>query len=105
MHCRSVLLTALAAATASAPLVASLPSPPSLLQQIPFTSPSKSSASSPFNGLVSIEQDDEEYSVFSHSHFPGHKIRAIQPKGFCDTSVEQWSGYLDTPNSRHFYFW
>merc|ERR1711939_1253530 len=100
MHSRGLLLTVLAAASAS--LVASLPSPPSL--QIPFSANTSPNVN-PANGLVRVEQDDEEYSVFSHKHFPGHKIRAIQPKGFCDTAVEQWSGYLDTPNSRHFYFW
>lgn len=94
----TILVTALAA---SASLVGALPSPQ--VQQIPFTSPNAVRPSS--GSLVRIQQDQEDYTVFSHEHFPNHKVRAIQPKGLCDSKVEQWSGYLDTPNNRHFYFW
>lgn len=48
---------------------------------------------------------DESFTVFKHEDFPTHEIRAIQPMGFCDSTVQQWSGYLDTPNNRHMYFW
>jgi hypothetical protein len=52
-----------------------------------------------------VDANEEDITTLSHDHFPGHKIRAVQPRGFCDSTVEQWSGYLDTPNDRHFYFW
>ena len=60
----------------------------------------------PFRPLVQDGLDSEGVTVLKHStHFPNHTIRAIRPEGFCDSGVEQWSGYLDTPNNRHFYFW
>jgi cathepsin A (carboxypeptidase C) len=52
-----------------------------------------------------LEEHDGAVTIFKHDNFPTHQIRAIQPRGFCDGTVEQWSGYLDTPNNRHFYFW
>jgi cathepsin A (carboxypeptidase C) len=53
---------------------------------------------------ITIEQD-ESFMTFKHEEFPTHEVRAIQPLGFCDSTVQQWSGYLDTPNDRHLYFW
>ncbi|KAJ1946056.1 hypothetical protein FBU59_002132 [Linderina macrospora] len=35
---------------------------------------------------------------------PNYQLRVKNP-GLCDTSVTQYSGYLDTAEDRHFYFW
>lgn len=54
---------------------------------------------------VTIQAEDESLTVFKHEDFPSHEVRAVQPTGFCDSTVQQWSGYLDTPSNRHLYFW
>ena len=77
-------------------LLASLTSAFAAPSQIPFSSSSQDFISS---------FQTSELTTFKHDKFPDHTIRAIQPRGFCDSTVEQWSGYLDTPNNRHFYFW
>ncbi|KAK4051905.1 hypothetical protein OIV83_002610 [Microbotryomycetes sp. JL201] len=67
-----------------------------LPQQIPFT-PSQEPA-------LSVERADD-WTVLRHSSFKDHRVRIRQPKGVCDDSVKQHSGYLDTPNGHHFYFY
>jgi carboxypeptidase C (cathepsin A) len=54
--------------------------------------------------LLSVESPEAssfDYHI-THAAFKGHQLRIRQPK-LCD-SVKQWSGYLDTPSGRHFYF-
>ena len=77
-------------------LLASLTTAIAAPSQFPFSSSAKD--------FVTFFQTSE-LTTFKHDKFPHHTIRAIQPRGFCDSTVEQWSGYLDTPNNRHFYFW
>ncbi|KAK9897505.1 peptidase S10, serine carboxypeptidase [Cystobasidium minutum MCA 4210] len=75
-------------------------------QQIPFNRV----ATEP-TGAISLDKSninasgDESFTIFKHDEIPTHRIRAIEPRGFCDSTVKQWSGYLDTPNDRHMYFW
>lgn len=65
--------------------------------QFPFTSPAK----------VNLFNTQSDFDVLSHPHplLKDHSVRIRTPKGLCDPDVEQKSGYLDTKNGRHFYFW
>ncbi|KAI8142712.1 Alpha/Beta hydrolase protein [Fennellomyces sp. T-0311] len=41
-----------------------------------------------------------------HPDFPKHLIRLTQPDAeICDPDVKQYSGYLDTEDDKHFFFW
>lgn len=42
--------------------------------------------------------------IFGHPDFPSHKIRVKSPR-LCDPNVKQYSGYLDTDDDKHFFFW
>ncbi|KAL8278754.1 hypothetical protein RQP46_008823 [Phenoliferia psychrophenolica] len=87
---KSISFLALSAAAALA-----LPS------QIPFTSPNPSCSSQ----LLLPANTQSDFEVLSHPNFADHRVRVRTPKGLCDPDVEQKSGYLDTANGRHFYFW
>lgn len=65
--------------------------------QFPFTSPAK----------VNLLNTQADFDILSHPHplLKNHSVRIRTPKGLCDPEVEQKSGYLDTKNGRHFYFW
>ena len=56
-----------------------------------------------FDSSTSLSfSSSSEHVHVQHKHYPDHQLRIRQPK-LCD-SVKQWSGYLDTPHSKHFYF-
>lgn len=63
--------------------------------QVPFSSPA--------HYLPANTQDD--FEILTLPSFKDHAVRIRTPKGLCDPAVEQKSGYLDTPNDRHFFFW
>ncbi|KAF0412026.1 peptidase S10, serine carboxypeptidase [Gigaspora margarita] len=42
--------------------------------------------------------------ILSHQDFPDYQIRLKEPK-LCDSSVQQYSGYLDINEEKHFFFW
>ncbi|KAK4058350.1 hypothetical protein OIO90_000508 [Microbotryomycetes sp. JL221] len=67
-----------------------------LPQQFPF--------GAPVEPQLSVQQT-QDWTVLSHGAFKDHRVRIRQPKGVCDDSVKQHSGYLDTPSGRHFYFY
>ncbi|KAG8772744.1 hypothetical protein FRC12_002908 [Ceratobasidium sp. 428] len=48
---------------------------------------------------------DGTYEHISVSSFPNHKIRVQSVKGLCDSSVKQYSGYLDVSKHKHLFFW
>jgi len=43
--------------------------------------------------------------VITSAELPEYQMRVKQPKGICDTTVEQWSGYLDISKNRHLFFY
>lgn len=49
-------------------------------------------------------QEPERFETLTHSEL-SHTVRVRTPIGLCDTDVHQKSGYLDTPENRHFFFW
>jgi cathepsin A (carboxypeptidase C) len=40
----------------------------------------------------------------THPEFPLHRLRVVSPK-ICDSSVKQYSGYLDISETKHLFFW
>ncbi|KAG9025357.1 hypothetical protein FS837_004961 [Tulasnella sp. UAMH 9824] len=48
--------------------------------------------------------DETGFRIFGHPDFPGHKVRVKSPR-LCDPNVKQYSGYLDTDDDKHFFFW
>nr|CAG8589671.1 7342_t:CDS:2 [Entrophospora candida] len=53
-----------------------------------------------------IESYNHE-KTYKHDNFPNYQVRLNEmrePK-LCDTSVKQYSGYLDAPDDKHFFFW
>ncbi|KAI8901035.1 Alpha/Beta hydrolase protein [Globomyces pollinis-pini] len=48
---------------------------------------------------------ETDWNVFSHQEFPGYALRIKDNVTLCDPTVKQYSGYLDTADDRHFYFW
>ncbi|KAJ1962876.1 hypothetical protein GGI12_002388 [Dipsacomyces acuminosporus] len=47
---------------------------------------------------------DQWTAVTTMDAIPSYQLRIKSPK-LCDTSVTQYSGYLDTAEDKHFYFW
>ncbi|SGZ17102.1 BQ5605_C020g09095 [Microbotryum silenes-dioicae] len=86
----------LSALAALLPVVVALPA-----NQLPFTTPAP--VASAF--LTTPENPQNDFEVLYSADHPEHRVRARTPKGLCDPDVEQKSGYLDTANGRHFYFW
>ena len=46
-----------------------------------------------------------QVDVIRLAEFPEYSVRVKQPEGLCDTSVKQYSGYLDISAERHLFFW
>ncbi|CAG8576989.1 7165_t:CDS:2 [Ambispora leptoticha] len=42
--------------------------------------------------------------ILTHDDFPDYDIKMKEPK-LCDSSVKQYSGYLDASSNKHFFFW
>ncbi|KAJ3786666.1 carboxypeptidase C [Lentinula aff. detonsa] len=51
-----------------------------------------------------IKQNDLLYELVSHPDFGSHQLRLTEPS-LCDPSVKQYSGYLDTQEDKHLFFW
>ncbi|KAJ4486154.1 carboxypeptidase C [Lentinula aciculospora] len=56
------------------------------------------------DGKEYIKQNDLLYELVSHSAFASHQLRLTEPS-LCDSSVKQYSGYLDTQDDKHLFFW
>ncbi|KAF7373349.1 Carboxypeptidase [Mycena sanguinolenta] len=56
------------------------------------------------DGKEFIKQNGLLYEVVSHPSFDEHQLRVTDPE-LCDTSVKQYSGYLDIANDKHLFFW
>ncbi|PKC67665.1 peptidase S10, serine carboxypeptidase [Rhizophagus irregularis] len=50
------------------------------------------------------KSDDGWVKVLSHEAFPDYEIKLKEPK-ICDSTVKQYSGYLDVGSKIHFFFW
>ncbi|KAJ2799260.1 hypothetical protein H4R20_004509 [Coemansia guatemalensis] len=44
-------------------------------------------------------------NVVSHPELPRHQLRSSSTKGVCEADVKQMSGYLDTADDKHFFYW
>ncbi|KAK9765664.1 hypothetical protein K7432_005832 [Basidiobolus ranarum] len=49
-------------------------------------------------------QETQWISVATHESLEGYALRVKQPQ-LCDSSVKQYSGYLDIAQDKHFFFW
>ncbi|KAJ3934630.1 MAG: carboxypeptidase C [Lentinula lateritia] len=56
------------------------------------------------DGREYIKQNDLLYELVSHPAFGSHQLRLTEPT-LCDPSVKQYSGYLDTQEDKHLFFW
>ncbi|KAJ2082039.1 hypothetical protein H4R24_001898 [Coemansia sp. RSA 988] len=69
--------------------------------------------SAPAGGTLGISKDHWRRGanignwdqVVSHSDLPKHQLRSSTTKGVCDADVKQLSGYLDTADDKHFFYW
>lgn len=52
-----------------------------------------------------LSLDQSASARYAHPEFPGHQLRVREPRGLCDPAVKQTSGYLDTDEGHHFFFW
>ncbi|KAF9036830.1 carboxypeptidase C [Panaeolus papilionaceus] len=55
-------------------------------------------------GREYIKQDNLLYEFVTHPLFNGYNLRVTEPK-LCDSSVKQYSGYLDIDADKHLFFW
>ncbi|KAG6909590.1 hypothetical protein DXG01_016629 [Tephrocybe rancida] len=56
------------------------------------------------NGKEYVKQNGLLYELVSIAPFKSHKLRVTEPN-LCDTSVKQYSGYLDVADDKHLFFW
>ncbi|KAJ6482920.1 carboxypeptidase C [Mycena vitilis] len=56
------------------------------------------------DGKEYIKQNELLYELVSHPSFDEHHLRVTEPE-LCDTSVKQYSGYLDIADDKHLFFW
>ncbi|RKP05913.1 Alpha/Beta hydrolase protein [Thamnocephalis sphaerospora] len=49
-------------------------------------------------------REEDDSTVLMLSNLPGYSLTFKQPK-LCDTSVRQYSGYLNVDSDKHFFFW
>ncbi|KAF8183771.1 carboxypeptidase C [Mycena galopus ATCC 62051] len=56
------------------------------------------------DGKEFIKQNELLYELVSHPSFDEHQLRVTEPE-LCDTSVKQYSGYLDIADDKHLFFW
>lgn len=52
-----------------------------------------------------VLRDMSEFDIVTMAEFPDYSIRVKSPEGLCDTSVKQYSGYLDIASDKHLFFW
>ncbi|KAH0584572.1 hypothetical protein H2248_010105 [Termitomyces sp. 'cryptogamus'] len=56
------------------------------------------------DGREYIKQHGLLYEIVTIPHFESHQLRVTEPN-LCDTSVKQYSGYLDVADDKHLFFW
>ncbi|KAJ2612359.1 hypothetical protein H4S08_002743, partial [Coemansia sp. RSA 1365] len=44
-------------------------------------------------------------NIVNHSLLPGYQLRSNIAEGVCNAGVKQISGYLDTADDKHFFYW
>ncbi|KAG8950045.1 hypothetical protein FRC04_008125 [Tulasnella sp. 424] len=57
-----------------------------------------------YGSLPASRLAETGFRVLEHPNFQGYKIRVKSPR-LCDPGVKQYSGYLDTEDDKHFFFW
>ncbi|KAF9009563.1 carboxypeptidase C [Cyathus striatus] len=55
-------------------------------------------------GKEYIKQNGLLYEFVSHPAFEKHTLRVTEPE-LCDSTVKQYSGYLDVAEDKHLFFW
>ncbi|KAH7915045.1 Alpha/Beta hydrolase protein [Hygrophoropsis aurantiaca] len=55
-------------------------------------------------GKAFIKENGLTYELVRHSQFADYQLRITEPK-LCDSSVKQYSGYLDITDDKHLFFW
>ncbi|KAJ1658729.1 hypothetical protein IWQ61_002087 [Dispira simplex] len=64
-----------------------------------------SAGTTPIHSKDTDDNDEGEWlAVAQHPAFPEYRLRIREPK-LCDSTVKQYSGYLDVGQNKHFYFW
>ncbi|KAK7055152.1 Alpha/Beta hydrolase protein [Favolaschia claudopus] len=56
------------------------------------------------DGREFVKQNELLYELVSHPAFDEHQLRVTEPD-LCDSSVKQYSGYLDIADDKHLFFW
>ncbi|EAU81994.2 carboxypeptidase C [Coprinopsis cinerea okayama7 len=56
------------------------------------------------DGREYIKQDNLLYELVTHPSFREQRLRITEPD-LCDSSVQQYSGYLDVAEEKHLFFW
>lgn len=57
-----------------------------------------------YNKITQETTRQPVFELIKHEEFPDYQVRFRQPK-LCDTSVKQYSGYLDISEDKHLFFW
>ncbi|KZT00989.1 carboxypeptidase C [Laetiporus sulphureus 93-53] len=55
-------------------------------------------------GTSRVEQNGIVYELVSHPAFEHYQLRVTEPD-LCDSTVQQYSGYLDIAEDKHLFFW
>ncbi|KAK7060124.1 hypothetical protein VNI00_000888 [Paramarasmius palmivorus] len=58
----------------------------------------------PGNEKQHVYQNGLQYELVTHPSFNEHQLRITQPD-LCDSSVKQYSGFLDISENKHLFFW
>ncbi|EJU02625.1 carboxypeptidase C [Dacryopinax primogenitus] len=56
------------------------------------------------NGREWVSKNGITYEFVTHPEFPEYSIRVTEPT-LCDSTVQQYSGYLDISDGKHLFFW
>ncbi|KAI9592647.1 Alpha/Beta hydrolase protein [Syncephalis fuscata] len=68
------------------------------------TSPAELFSVPPGEKAVKTLRQEGDSTVLTLSNVPGYSIQFKEPK-LCDSTVKQYSGYLNVKDDKHFFFW